>query len=652
MAAKGRFVFPIKRNQKKPPLIKDWENKASDNPEQIETWEEQFPGCNWGLACGPSGLAVIDLDPRHGSDKSVQDLEDQFYIFPPTRSQRTPSGGRHLLYRGTIKSTANILGPGIDTKSAGGYVLLSGSKTADGEYEWENELPLADLPAWVAEKIGEPKEKPPTPPPTCDLDDPQAISRAVSFLLKEASIDETGYQVACQVRDLGISEDMCFLLMWEHYADRCEEPWDPDILKQKVTNAYHYAQGQCGALAPQEILSLLPDCAPAPVVKIPVRRMSDLDFNNIPRRQWLLGRRYLKGFITLTIAPGGQGKSTLTMAEAAAIASGKSITGDTVYHQGKVWIYNTEDPQEELDRRIAALALEYSLTPEDLSNILTTSGIDRPLILAKDSKNGPQINKVALTEVVNTIKAENVLLFIVDPFVRCHRCNENDNSAIDKVALTLSRIASQTGCAIGAVHHSKKGSANSPGNMDTARGASSLVSAARIAHTLVGMQKAEADALKITENRSKWFVRLDDAKANLSPPGDGTRWFERISVALSNGDAVGVMRPALITAEQLLSDEDQEVIAEVFRHWLKPITCYGMAQELKKHTESQKSKSLNTIREKIERLFKCVEREKNGRVLTAELGTGTRTKAFIIRCIDETPETPVNAEELSALGEF
>jgi AAA domain len=33
----------------------------------------------------------------------------------------------------------------------------------------------------------------------------------------------------------------------------------------------------------------------------------------IPRRQWLYGRHYIRKFVTVTIAPGGYGKSTLTI---------------------------------------------------------------------------------------------------------------------------------------------------------------------------------------------------------------------------------------------------------------------------------------------------------------------------------------------------
>jgi hypothetical protein len=67
-AGRGWRLFPVKAGDKKPPLLKDWPAKASCDLSQLEEWARRFPGCNWGLACGPeSGVYVLDIDGEAGN---------------------------------------------------------------------------------------------------------------------------------------------------------------------------------------------------------------------------------------------------------------------------------------------------------------------------------------------------------------------------------------------------------------------------------------------------------------------------------------------------------------------------------------------------------------------------------------------------------
>jgi len=72
------------------------------------------------------------------------------------------------------------------------------------------------------------------------------------------------------------------------------------------------------------------------------------------------------------------------------------------------------------------------------------------------TRNGAQIAQPVVDQVVATIRANDIGLLIVDPFVASHRVTENDNPAIELVAATWARIADVTGCAIELVHHSRK----------------------------------------------------------------------------------------------------------------------------------------------------------------------------------------------------
>jgi hypothetical protein len=66
VARAGHFVFPLWPRSKKP-AVKDWENVATREPDGIR---ERWAALPWnvGIACGPSGLHVIDLDDAHGHE--------------------------------------------------------------------------------------------------------------------------------------------------------------------------------------------------------------------------------------------------------------------------------------------------------------------------------------------------------------------------------------------------------------------------------------------------------------------------------------------------------------------------------------------------------------------------------------------------------
>src|ERR1022692_3977538 len=67
-ARRGWAVFPCRPGDKRP-AIDRWEERASADPTHIETaWRDRYPRANVGIAAGPSGLVVVDLDTsEHGA---------------------------------------------------------------------------------------------------------------------------------------------------------------------------------------------------------------------------------------------------------------------------------------------------------------------------------------------------------------------------------------------------------------------------------------------------------------------------------------------------------------------------------------------------------------------------------------------------------
>jgi hypothetical protein len=172
LAARGWHVFPVSPSAKKPPVIDRWETRASTNPDHIRTWWRQVP-YSIGIATGPSGLVVIDLDTtRHtelipdpwagrgiatgvGVLRALAHQHGQ--TITPTYAVSTPSGGWHLYYTAppgaALRNTCGVIGYKIDTRAHGGYVIAPGSPVPPGGYELFDDRDPAPLPTWLHQAL-------------------------------------------------------------------------------------------------------------------------------------------------------------------------------------------------------------------------------------------------------------------------------------------------------------------------------------------------------------------------------------------------------------------------------------------------------------------------------------------------------------------
>ena len=640
-------IFPVRPNSKLPYKDFSWPAQATNDPEFLAevaatgVWPNRDPfagddsprhwdvrGCNWARSTGDDGDLIVDLDiKRDASGAVIENGFDTwkkitaFYGDPgETLTVRTPGKGTdqepdrgcHIVFRGEAGSTQRKLGPGVDIKSVGGYVLIPGSKINGREYELAVDAEAIQPPSWLITKLSEPTVKDPRrDEPAITLDLEHNVAWAIRYLASDAppaiqgmNGDDTTYAVAVRVRGRGISEAKTLELMLDHWNTRCAPPWTPEELARKVANAERYAQNRAGAESPDAMFGPSIELGEKDEPPDWLIQASRISVMKIPPRQWVLGRRFIKRYVTVTTAPGGVGKSMLATVEGVAVAAGQELTGEKVFIPGPVVIYNAEDPRDELERRLAGIMLHYKMKPEDMANVYAFSGHDQRVLLAGETKDGIQINENGVAAFIRFIKKLGAVLVVLDPFIRLHRCNENSNNAIDEVARVLShRIAKEGDCAVHVVHHSRKlGKEGGNGDAETARGASSLVSAVRVAHTLGGMSEKEAKDFGLV-GLHRQYVRLDGAKANLAPAEAAAIWFKKESVNLGQGDFVGVLERVELTKCEGVEDEDaliQEVCSIMPAGETR--TLHEIAQQLKK--ESLIPGSENTIKANIERAFK------------------------------------------------
>ncbi|MDQ0221364.1 bifunctional DNA primase/polymerase [Peribacillus cavernae] len=153
----------------KHPRTKNGLKSASTNLDVINGWWKKWPDANIAIATGQqSGFVVLDIDPRHGGEDSLNLLINQYGPLPETIQAITGEGGRHILFKnpGYVRNRTNIL-PGLDVRGEGGYIVVAPSLHACGKrYEWElSSRPLSValyyMPDWLLQMIVDPVvEKP------------------------------------------------------------------------------------------------------------------------------------------------------------------------------------------------------------------------------------------------------------------------------------------------------------------------------------------------------------------------------------------------------------------------------------------------------------------------------------------------------------
>ncbi|MFF9664682.1 bifunctional DNA primase/polymerase [Streptomyces althioticus] len=175
-AERGWRVFPLRPGTKRPALHGEktctrtgpcaaghlkWEQRATTDPDRIRAAWSRAP-FNVGIAAGPSGLVVVDLDvPK---DKGSSDApcgaaafaalcERAGHAVPATYRVRTASGGTHLYFTAPdgvqLPNTAGTVAEFVDTRACGGYVVAAGSIVPAGRYEALNGAVAAPLPGWL-----------------------------------------------------------------------------------------------------------------------------------------------------------------------------------------------------------------------------------------------------------------------------------------------------------------------------------------------------------------------------------------------------------------------------------------------------------------------------------------------------------------------
>ena len=151
----GFAVFPC---DGKNPKTSNGFHAATTEKRALQAWAEKWPAANVGIATGSvSGIWILDLD-ADSAEAWLAELEKKHGKLPPTPEVKTRKG-RHIYFRlpegKDIRNSASKVGPKVDVRGNGGYVIAPPSHHPDGgTYKWHNELRPSKLgfayaPDWL-----------------------------------------------------------------------------------------------------------------------------------------------------------------------------------------------------------------------------------------------------------------------------------------------------------------------------------------------------------------------------------------------------------------------------------------------------------------------------------------------------------------------
>jgi len=156
--ARGWSVIPIRPRSKLPVVRWEAYQHRLASEEEITDWFRRWPEMNIAIVSGSiSGLAVLDVDPRHRGDESLRRLEEVHGQLAETIAAETGGGGLHLYFRLPARALHNRAGlaDGIDLRAEGGMVVAPPSVHPSGRpYRWRpgrgpSEQSLAAMADWV-----------------------------------------------------------------------------------------------------------------------------------------------------------------------------------------------------------------------------------------------------------------------------------------------------------------------------------------------------------------------------------------------------------------------------------------------------------------------------------------------------------------------
>ncbi len=475
---------------------------ATTDEKKLREWWGRWPSASIGVATGselPDGgyLLVVDVDPRHDGDLTLALLEQKHGELPETARNVTGGGGQHIYLRSPrpVKSRSNALGPGVDVKSAGGYVLAPPSMHASGRRYMRDagadiaDTPIAEAPAWLLVLADPPEVKPRA-----------EVGAADAFI--EGGRHDAMVSLSGVMRRRGLSGAEMLPTMQAVNAARCKPPLDDHELKKIAYSARWEPQDPINPGAdPWNIMSAAQIFAP------------------LPPYPWLVpGLHLAPGRVTLLNGDANVGKTVVAMSIALGVASGRSIWGvHRPARRGKVLHLNGEIGSYIARERYQRLARGHGVDPTDLAETLRLSNYPAARLDDPDFEDRMRL------------ACDGSDLLIVDSLRAFSGALDEKAKEIGIALLMLARVSETTGATILVLHHNRKPSKDDTGRVtDAISGSTAILGSSECAYV---MFREKDGPITVKHERSPVGRYLDDFGLlfeDVERDGD-TRWGLRVA---------------------------------------------------------------------------------------------------------------------------
>lgn len=327
-------VFPLKAGGKEP-LTKHGFKDATSDEGQICEWWAKWPGANIGLRTGfdpdtGRGFAVLDVD-RHGEVDgfaTLAALVAEQGELPETATAVTGGEGKHYYLAIEGPTPTGPIGPGLELKADGGYVVLPPSIHPNGRaYRWETAPNgrFGPLPGWLATRTKRERAAP------------------VADRIEEGERRPTLTSLAGTMRRRGMGEAEIAAALLVTNAERCSPPLDEAAvlaIATSVATLYEPARAERPANR---------HTGAKPTLAELIYSAGDLMTRTFEEPRWAIPGLLPEGLSMLAGKP-KLGKSWLALDFALSIATGRPVLG-IAPEQGDVLYLALEDNPRRLQTR-------------------------------------------------------------------------------------------------------------------------------------------------------------------------------------------------------------------------------------------------------------------------------------------------------------
>jgi hypothetical protein len=437
---------PECRSPGKHPRTTNGLNEATTDEATIRVWFRRWPNANVGIACGPSGLVVLDKDPRHGGEASFEALHADLGASTfDTLTHLTGGGGAHYIFRAppevvsAIGSRANALGdeyPGTDVRAGGGYIVAPPSRHISCA-SYERELSSPDEPAELPQRLAA---------MLISAQKRKAIASADGAeRIAEGTRHDRLFRAACALRHHGANAETIGEALSAMNA-QCDSPLPERELRALARDVTaRYDPGATLPISGGQRPALTRDAGGAP--SLDIVRLADVASEAV---EWLWSSRVPRAKVTLLVGDPGAGKSFASLAVAAAVTNGAPLPGDDDHRlPGNVLLWNGEDGIEDTIRPRAEKAGVNLQRLHVIRGGFDERGAPRPFALADVARLGDELRQIGDVRMV-VIDPVSVLLAGVDTHI---------DAEVRSTLQPLVELARGQRVAVVVVLHLKKGEA-------------------------------------------------------------------------------------------------------------------------------------------------------------------------------------------------